>query len=380
MISRRFFLKVSALAAMPVGATSAFAADPIYQTRRAKIRLKKIATGLDHPWAVAFLPDGTKLITERAGRIRRVRQNGGLSQPILGVPDVSAAGQGGLLDLVISPNFRANRQIFMSFAEPRNGGNGTAVARAVLSPDMRFLANVKVIWRQRPAYNGDKHFGSRIVFDRSGNLFVTTGDRSDLRDEAQDPTNTLGKIVHITPAGGVPANNPRKTGWLPALWSIGHRNLQGAALHPGTGALWTVEHGAKGGDELNQPQAGRNYGWPVISYGTDYDGSKIGEGTAKPGLEQPKKYWDPSIAPSGLAFYSGRRIAGWAGNLFLGALAGERLVRLRLTGNRVVGEEQMLQGLGRIRDVREGPDGYLYILTDAAAPGGTLYRIEPVPT
>ncbi len=351
----------------------------LHQTELAKIKLTRVAAGLDHPWAMALLPNGTALVTERRGRIRRVSSTGLVSAAIKGVPAVAHIGQGGLLDLVLSPNFATDRLVFMTFSEQRSNGNGTAAGQAKLSADFRTLSGFKVIWRQYPTYAGDKHFGSRLVFDRSGNLFVTAGERSDLRDQAQNPKNSLGKIIHITPNGGIPANNPKKTGWLPRLWSIGHRNPQGAALHPVTGQLWTVEHGAQGGDELNRPRAGRNYGWPIISYGKNYDGTPIGEGTSKPGMEQPVKYWDPSIAPSGLCFYSGRKISAWKGNLFLGALAGQHLVRLKMNGNNVVGEEKLFQGLARVRDVREGPDGNLYFLTDAASPDGALYRISMAP-
>jgi aldose sugar dehydrogenase len=349
----------------------------VHQSQKAKIKLTQIAAGLDHPWGLAILQDGRALVTERAGRLRSISKLGVVSPPIKGVPEVAAIGQGGLLDVALSPKFATDRRIYFSYAEPQGLGNGTAVAYAKLSLDLISLSGLTVIWRQSPSYDGDKHFGARIVFDREGNLFVTTGDRFDLRNEAQNPANTIGKIIHITPSGGIPANNPKKAGWLSQIWSIGHRNVQGATLHPRTGQLWTVEHGARGGDELNRPRPGKNYGWPVISYGRNYDGTKIGEGTSKPGMQRPVIYWDPSIAPSGLTFYSGRKIAAWKGNLFLGALAGQRLVRLTMDGNTVKGQEVLFEGFSRIRNVIEGPDGNLYFITDENAPTGGLYRISP---
>ena len=249
--------------------------------------------------------------------------------------------------------------------------------RGKLPEDLRALEDVKIIFRQQPAYNGGQHFGSRLVFDRTGALFVTTGDRNSLRPLVQQTDNHIGKIIRITEDGGVPADNPKVEGWLPEIWSIGHRNLQGATLHPQTGEYWTVEHGSRGGDELNRPQGGKNYGWPVISFGREYSGKKIGEGTAKPGMEQPVHYWDPSIAPSGLAFYTGDKVPDWTGNLFVGALALQHVARLTLESGKVVGEERLFQDVARFRDVRNGPDGYLYLLTDEGAPDGRLLRVVP---
>jgi glucose/arabinose dehydrogenase len=250
--------------------------------------------------------------------------------------------------------------------------------RAKLDAAGTALEGAQVIFRQEPAHNTGNHFGSRLVFDRDGNLFVTTGDRFTLKEQAQNPGNHIAKIIRITPDGRPAPGNPflQREGARPEIWSIGHRNLQSAALHPETGQLWTVEHGARGGDEVNVPQPGRNYGWPVISYGVDYSGAKIGEGTAKPGLEQPAYYWDPSIAPSGMAFYTGDRFPAWRGSVLVGALAGQHVSRLTLEGNRVTGEERMLRDLGeRIRDVRQGPDGFVYLLTDRA--NGRLLRVKP---
>jgi glucose/arabinose dehydrogenase len=284
-----------------------------------------------------------------------------------------------LLDVAVGPDFAASGVIFLSYAEPRqNGKNGTSVARArlVMEGDGGRLDGLKVIFRQEPAYASSAHFGSRIVFAGDGSLFVTLGERFIARDEAQNPGNHLGKLVRIMADGTPFPGNPSRRGWRPEIWSIGHRNVQGAALHPSSGKLWTAEHGARGGDEINIPEAGKNYGWPVISYGRNYDFSKIGVGTAKEGMEQPIYYWDPSIAPSGATFYTGASFAEWTGNLFVGALAGQALHRLVLDGERVVGEEVLLGNLGeRIRDVHQGPDGALWLLTDNAA--GRILRLVP---
>jgi aldose sugar dehydrogenase len=338
-------------------------------------RLKKIMGGLDHPWALEFLPGGTALVTERAGRLRHLVIDGMLSAPLNGLPKIYAEGQGGLLDVVASPLFVINRTIYFSFSEPRPKGNCTSVAKAVVDKSFRTLTNVRVIFRQNTLDTGDKHFGSRLVFDRKGQLFVTTGDRYVKRDMAQDPAKHLGKIIRIKPAGGASRDNPKKPGWAKAVWSIGHRNVQGAALHPDTGQLWTAEHGAMGGDEINTPKAGKNYGWPVITYGRDYDGSKIGIGTSKPGMEQPIKYWDPSIAPSGIAFYTGTRYSSWHGNLFVCALKGQHVVRLTLKGSKVIAEQKLFSGFARFRDIAQGPDGYLYVITDEDGPAGAVYRV-----
>ena len=339
--------------------------------------LETVADGLDHPWSFAFLPDGTILVTERAGNLRSIGADRKLSAPITGLPQVAADGQGGLLDIALHPDFANTRLVFLSFAEPREDGkNGTSVMRGRLSEDLGSLTDVTVIFRQQPAYKGGAHFGSRLAFDRTGALFVTTGDRLNLRPLVQQTDNHIGKIIRITEDGGIPPDNPKVDGWLPEIWSIGHRNLQGAAIHPETGQLWTVEHGAKGGDELNHPEAGKNYGWPDVTYGHEYSGANIGAGlTAKDGIEQPVHYWDPSIAPSGMVFYTGDRYPQWKGNLFVGALAKKHVARLVLEGGKVVEEEKLFDGHARIRDVRQGPDGYLYILTDQAAPMGRIMRV-----
>lgn len=335
------------------------------------------ASGLEHPWGLAFLPDGRALVTERPGRLRLLGRDGKLSDPLAGVPQVVARGQGGLLDVAVDPNFSENRFIYLSFSEGGPGGAGTAVMRAILGP--RGLEEGRVIFRQVPKVNGTAHFGSRLVFARDGTLFVTLGDRYSYRDSAQDVTTHLGKIVRIRRDGAAPTDNPFliRSDAKPEIWSYGHRNVQGAALHPGTGQLWTIEHGAQGGDELNHPQGGKNYGWPIITYGVDYSGAKIGIGTKAPGMEQPVHYWDPSIAPSGLLFYTGTAYPGWQGSVFTGSLKFGALVRLVLQGDAVTHEERLLQDLGeRIRDVRQGPDGLIYLLTDS--PEGRVLRLNPV--
>jgi len=340
--------------------------------------LDTVVDGLDRPWSFAFLPDGTILVTEKAGALRSIGADRKLSEPIAGLPEVAAVGQGGLLDIALHPNFEQTRLVFLSFAEPREDGkNATSVMRGRLSEDFRSLTDVKVIFRQQPAYDGGGHFGSRLAFDRTGALFVTTGDRQNLRALVQQTDNHIGKIIRITEDGGIPPDNPKVEGWLPEIWSIGHRNLQGAMIDPRTGRLWTVEHGTKGGDELNHPEAGKNYGWPDVTYGREYSGEKIGAGvTEKEGIEPPVHYWDPSIAPSGMVFYTGDRYPQWKGNLFVGALVQKHLARLVFDGDKVVEEEKLFEGYARIRDVRQGPDGYLYILTDEGAPNGRVVRVK----
>ena len=352
-----------------------------YRTQAGDVVVETVASGLTNPWGLAFLPDGRMLVTERPGRLRVITPEGQILPAVdgLGAVEVAAKGQGGLLDVALDPQFPDNRTIYLSLAEDRGGNrSGTSVMRAKLNQAGTALEGAQVIFRQEPAHTTSNHFGSRLVFDRDGNLFVTAGDRFTLRDQAQNPANHVGKIMHITPEGRPAPNNPflQREGVRPEIWSLGHRNVQGAALNPATGELWIADHGARGGDEINIPQAGKNYGWPVITYGVDYSGAKIGEGTAKPGLEQPIHYWVPSIAPSGMAFYTGDKFPAWRGSVLVGALAGELLTRLSLDGNRITGEERILQDLGeRIRDVRQGPDGYVYLLTDR--PSGRLLRVKP---
>ena len=359
--------------------TSAIGAQQKSPTPASKAIPNKVtdfATGLEHPWGLAFLPDGRALVTERPGRLRLVSKSGQLSAPLTGLPRVLAQGQGGLLDVALDPQFAQNRMIYLSYAEPGEGGlAGTAVCRGKLGE--RGLENVQVIYRQVPKVAGAGHFGSRIVFRRDGTLFITQGERMRYSTQAQDLESGLGKVVRIHRDGSIPKDNPfvGRSDARPEIWSYGHRNVQAAALHPETGELWTVEHGARGGDELNRPQAGKNYGWPVITYGIDYSGRKIGEGiTAKAGMEQPVYYWDPVIAPSGMLFYGGSAYPGWKGSAFIGSLQPGALVRLTLAGSRVTAEERYLGNLGeRIRDVAEGPDGLLYVITDS--PRGRILRI-----
>ena len=337
--------------------------------------VETVARGLEHPWSLAFLPDGRMLVTERPGRLRVVA-DGKLSEPLAGVPRVYASGQGGLLDVALSPSFDKDRLVYLSFAEPGEGGAGTAVARGRLGEGG--FENVQVIWRQQPKVNSPNHWGSRIVFRPDGTLFVTLGDRFNYSDSAQDLSTTIGKIVRINPDGSPPKDNPfvGRPGVRPEIWSIGHRNVQAAALQPDSGQLWTAEHGARGGDELNHPEAGKNYGWPIISYGVHYSFRKIGEGTAKEGMEQPVYYWDPVIAPSGMVFYTGDLFAGWKNNILIGSLTPGLLVRLVMKDGKVAQEERHLGSLReRIRDVRQASDGSLYLVTDAR--NGHIVRITP---
>ena len=341
-------------------------------TTNVAFEIQTVASGLQRPWGLAFLPDGRMLVTEKGGALRIVTADGKISEPVSGIPPVDARGQGGLLDVIVGPD----GWIYWSYAEPRDGGNGTAVARGKLSGGA--MTEVNVLWRMMPTYNGDKHYGSRLVLDGDF-LFITTGERSDLegRRQAQDLGSSFGKVIRIRTDGSIPRENPFSSvvGAQPAIWSIGHRNIQSAAINPATGELWTVEHGPRGGDELNIPRAGKDYGWPTINYGVEYSGQKVGEGlTQKANMEQPVYYWDPVLAPSGMAFYSGELFPAWKGSVFIGAMKDKNLVRLTLDGDKVVGEERLLGDLGqRIRDVRVGPDGAVYVLTD----GGGLLKLVP---
>ena len=355
-------------------------ASPQPASTRGVVRAETVARGLEHPWALAFLPDGRILVTERPGRLRIVERDGRLSAPVGGVPAVYARGQGGLLDVAIDPAFAENQLVYLTYAEPRADGDAaTAAARGRLV-DGR-LENVEVIYRQQPKLTGGGHYGSRLVFARDGKLFITTGDRQVGREFVQDLSRGMGKIVRVNSDGTVPRDNPfhSRDGAQPEIWSYGHRNVQAAALDPATGQLWTVEHGARGGDELNAPQAGRNYGWPVITYGRDYSGAAIGEGTTKAGMEQPVYYWDPVIAPSGMTFYTGTAIPGWKGSVLVGSMSPGALVRLTIANGRVTKEERYLQELRkRIRDVQQGPDGLVYVVTDHR--DGEVLRISPAST
>lgn len=345
-----------------------------------QIDVEEIATGLDEPWAIAFLPDGRMLVTEREGRLRIVTRRGAVSDPIAGLPPVDARGQGGLLDVVPAPDFAQSRLIYWTYAEPRGGGeSGTSVARGRLSADERSVENVQVIFRQQPAWRSTGHYGSRIVFDREGRLFVTLGERQtdESRELAQDNTTLIGKVVRINADGSIPTDNPftGRADRRQEIWSYGHRNVQGADLNPETGELWTIEHGPRGGDEVNIARTGRNYGWPIISYGEDYSGAPIGDGiTVRDGLEQPIYYWDPVIAPGDMDFYRGE-LFPWRGDLVIAGLASQSLARLDLDGERVTGEERFALGVGRVRDIAESEDGALWIVTDEN--DGGVYRLTP---
>lgn len=338
-----------------------------------------VAEGLEHPWALAFLPDGRMLVTERPGRLRIVSIDGTVSAPLTGVPAVLARNQGGMLDVAVDPDFGTNQMVYLTFSEPGEVANtaSTAVGRGRLTETG--LEGFTVLYRQSPKVQSFAHYGSRIVFGRDGTMWVTAGDRQNQRPLVQDLSTGIGKIVRINRDGTTPRDNPfvGRSGAVEQIWSYGHRNLQGATLHPETGRLWTVEHGARGGDELNHPEAGKNYGWPVITYGIDYNGARIGEGTAKEGMEQPVYYWDPVIAPSGMTFYTGDRYPGWRGSLLIGSMTPGALVRLELSRDgRVTKEERYLGELRqRIRDVVQGPDGYVYVVTDS--PEGRVMRVTP---
>jgi glucose/arabinose dehydrogenase len=345
-----------------------------------ELRIEPVTSGLGNPWALAFLPDGRMLVTERAGRMRIVTRDGALSAPLGGVPRVFARSQGGLHDVIVDRDYAQNQTIHFCFAEPADGGGGrTSLARAQLvNEGAPRLDSVEVTFRQQGPPSSGNHFGCRIVQTPDGNLFLTMGDHFSSRDDAQNLGNHIGKIVRIRPDGSVPPDNPfvGRQGAKPEIWSYGHRNAQGAALNPASGRLWIHEHGPRGGDEINIPEAGKNYGWPVIGYGIDYSGTRIHDSTQRAGMEQPIKYWVPSIAPSGMAFYTGNLFAAWRGSLFVGALTGLALVRLELDGDKVGREERLLQELReRVRDVRNGPDGALWVLTDSSS--GRLLRIVP---
>jgi glucose/arabinose dehydrogenase len=346
--------------------------------------VKTVADGLEQPWAIELFEDGRMLVTERPGRLRVVTPDGALSEPVTGLPEVDARDQGGLLDVAIAPDFSSSQTIYWSYAEPREGGTGTALAKGRLVTDggAPRVEDVQVIFQQQPTMDSTLHYGSRIAFAPDGTLFLTLGERSILegRVQSQDLGSHLGKVIRIHADGSVPADNPfvDREGALPEIWSYGHRNMQGATIHPDTGALWVVDHGARGGDELNTPAAGKNYGWPIITYGIEYSGEPIGEGiTQKEGMEQPVYYWDPVIAPSGMLFYTGDVFPAWRGSLFIGSLGGEHLDRLTLDGERVVGEERLLTDLQqRIRDVVQGPDGAIYVVTGEGA-GRILKLVAP---
>jgi len=368
MIHKRSVMSgLAILAFLAAGAPAAFAQG----------RPLAVATGLEHPWAVAFLPDGRYLVTERPGRMRVVEPDGRIGRPVAGVPEVVARGQGGLLDVVLDSGFAANRQVYFCYSEPGGAGNSTALARANLSADASRLEGLKVIFSQQPKVASTFHFGCRIVEARDGTLFMTLGERNSRRDDSQTLDNHHGKVVRLNKDGTAPKDNPfaGRSGALPEIWSYGHRNGQGATLAP-DGSFWMHEHGPQGGDEINIPQPGRNYGWPVITHGENYGGGRIGEGlSAKAGMEPPLHHWTPSIAPSGMAFLSSDKYGpAWRGNLFVGSLKFGYLARLEMAGGKVVREHKIEVG-ERVRDVRQGPDGLLYLLTDSS--NGKLLRLQP---
>jgi aldose sugar dehydrogenase len=352
------------------------------QTRIAGVKtttpyqVTKLTDQLNNPWGIALLPDGRLLITEKKGTMRIVNATGDVSAPITGLPAVNAAGQGGLLGLVLDPSYSANRMVYWVFSERTTGGNVTAVAKGRLSDDEKTIESPVVIYRATPAYNGTLHYGGRILFDKTGNLFVSTGERSDLetRPQAQDVNSGLGKIIRITKDGKAAPGNPAVSSARPEIYSYGHRNVQGLAFHPATGDLWENEFGPRGGDELNLIKPGKNYGWPTITYGLEYSGRKVGEGiTQKDGLEQPVYYWDPVLSPSGMTFYNHSNMPEWKNNLFITGLNSNHIARLVIKDNRVAGEERLLAGEGqRFRDVAQGSDGALYAVTDE----GRLYKIS----
>jgi glucose/arabinose dehydrogenase len=354
---------------------SVSAAAQTFKSAAGPLAVETVASGLARPWALAFLPDGRMLVTERPGRLRIV-SDGKLSPPLAGVPKVYASSQGGLHDVMLDRGFAQNQTIYFCFADPMDGGGRTAMARARLVGDQ--LEDVRVIFRQDGPPSSGRHFGCRIVQTPDSNLFLTMGDHGSYPKEAQNLGNHIGKIVRVTPDGAAPNDNPfvGRGDAKPEIWSYGNRNVQGAALHPVTGKLWAHEHGPRGGDEVNIIEKGKNYGWPVIGFGIDYGGAKIHEGTAKPGMEQPIKQWTPVIAPSGMTFYQGALFPAWKGSLFIGGLATQILVRLTLDGDKVTGEERLLQGIReRIRDVRAGPDGAIYLATDSS--DGRILRVVP---
>ena len=342
------------------------------------MEVTEVARGLEHPWAMTFLPDGSLLVTERAGRLRKVGTDGSISAPLAGVPTVFAEGQGGLLDVALSPNFANDQRVYLSYAEPgENGSAGTAVAYGTLGA--AGLENLKVIYQQQPKLVGPNHFGSRLAFDGQGHLFISQGERND-RPTSQKLDMLQGKLVRLDLEGNIPKGNPfvGQAGARPEIWSYGHRNMQGMAIDPRTGKLWQSEHGPRGGDEINLPQPGKNYGWPIITHGINYSGMRIPEavGSAKEGMEPPYHVWEKSPGLSGMAFYTGRPGNPWNDSLFLGSLAESNLIRLTLQGDKIVGEERLLKEVGeRVRDVRVGPDDNLYVLTDEE--DGKLLRIQP---
>ncbi len=368
-----------ALAALIALWTPRAGAQDVFSSQHHDYRVVNMVEGLVHPWGMAFLPGGDILVTERDGRLRLIRDGKLDERPIAGLPDISVGGQGGLLDVALHPDFAENRLIYLSFSAGTNAARNTEAARARLDLEGHRLTDVETIFVAEPKTSGSAHYGGRLLFAPDGTLFLTLGDRYSLMQRAQRLDDHIGKVIRINDDGTVPADNPfvGQDGARPEIYSYGHRNVQGIALRPGTSTIWEQEHGPRGGDELNILKPGANYGWPAITYGIDYSGAIISDKTHAPGMEQPVVYWDPSIAPSGMTFYSGDRFPGWKGDIFMGALAHRHLRRLKLDGDTVVEQEELLGELNeRIRDVRQGPDGNLYVLTDDRS--GMMLRIEPV--
>ncbi|SCZ44865.1 PQQ-dependent sugar dehydrogenase [Afifella marina] len=379
-MTKGMFLRTGGVLAATLLASTALAQETI-STQGPDIAVETVTEGLSHPWGLAFLPDGSMLVTERYGNLRHVTPAGDVSEPISGLPEVDNRSQGGLLDVTLDPDFEENRLVYWSYAELGEGGTtSTAVARGKLSDDRTKMQDVEVIFSQEPKVASSAHYGSRLVFDREGHLFVTLGERFSeaFRGQAQELDSDLGKIVRLNPDGSIPNDNPYvgRDDARPEIWSYGHRNVQAAAINPGTGELWEIEHGPKGGDELNIARPGENYGWPIISYGVNYNGTPVGSGKAQAeGMAGPLYQWTPVIAPSGMVFYEGDMFPEWQGDIFVGGLASQALVRLDLDGEKVTHEERLLhERAKRIRDVVEGPDGALYLLTDEA--NGAIWRLH----
>ena len=378
--ARKTFSPALFIAAMLLAAAPA--SGRVLDTEKGRIEVTVLTDELNQPWGLDFLPDGRMIVTEKPGRLRIVARDGKLSMPIAGIPRVRDAGQGGLMDVTLHPDFGENRLVYISYTEPgADGANTTAVARGRLNRQEAALADVEVVFRQMPQLRGVRHYGSRIVFAPDGAMFVTLGDRGrhSYRVRAQDLASHIGKVVRVRPDGSALADNPfvERSGALPEIWSYGHRNIQGADIHPVTGKLWTIEHGPRGGDELNVPEPGRNYGWPVVSHGLEYSGELVGSGQKRmSGMEDPIAVWTPVIAPGGMTFYRGDLISAWKGNLLISGLRSRALVRLELAGRRVVHEERLLESLGhRIRDVAVGPEGAVHALTDER--DGKILRLTP---
>jgi glucose/arabinose dehydrogenase len=373
--------QLSVIVSLVTIATAPAGADTI-SYEAARFTVEVVAAGLEHPWGLAVLDDGRMLVTEKPGRLRLIDRDGKVGPPIRGLPEVDSRGQGGLLDVAIDPQFGSNRLIYLTFSQPDGGGrNGTAALRGRLSNDGTALDDATVIFAQKPKVTSTGHYGSRLVFDGAGNLYITLGERQQarFRGQAQKLESHLGKVVRIRPDGSIPSGNPfaSTAGALPEIWTYGHRNIQAAAINPASGELWTIEHGPRGGDEINIDRPGLNFGWPLVSYGINYDGSPVNKGArTMPGVTPPIYQWTPVIAPSGMIFYSGAAFPGWKGNLFVGGLAAGALVRLVLDGDRITHEERLLGSRGeRIRDVAQAPDGSILLITDES--DGKLLRLAP---